>query len=106
LVALGASFKFSGVKTNFKKIAVANVVRLILAPLAGVTGAALLGFRGIPIGVVLLLTAPSLAATAYTMAIARDSDHELTGQIVVTTSFFCCITIFVWILLLKQFGLL
>ena len=106
LVALGASFKFSGVKANFKKIVIANVVRLILAPLAAVTGAALLGFRGIPVGVVLLLTAPSLAATAYTMAIARDSDHELTGQIVVTTSFFCCVTIFVWILLLKRLGLL
>ena len=40
------------------------------------------------------------------MAMARDSDHELTGQIVVTTSFFCYITLFLWIFVLKQLGLL
>ena len=40
------------------------------------------------------------------MAIARDSDHELTCQIVVTSSFLCCFTLFVWIFALKQFGIL
>ena len=64
------------------------------------------GFRGSDLGIVLLCTATSLATTSFPMAIARDSDHELTCQIVVTTSFLCCFTLFLWIFILKQIGLL
>lgn len=105
LLALGASFRISGVLKNRKKLVFANLLRLVIAPFAAVTAAYLLGFRGNALGVVMLCTAPSLATTSYPMAMARDSDHELTGQIVVTTSFFCCITMFLWIFTLKQLGL-
>lgn len=106
LVALGASFRLSGVRKNGKKIVLANLLRLIVTPMISLAGAMLLGFRGLALGVVLLSTGPSLAATSYSMAVAMDSDHELTGQIVVTTSFFCCISMFLWIFLLRQSGLL
>lgn len=106
LISLGANFRFSGVRQNLKKVTVANLLRLIIAPLVAVAVAVVLGFRGRELGIVLLCTAPALAGSSYPMALARDSDHELTGQIVVTTSFLCCLTLFVWIFLLKQLGLL
>ncbi len=106
LLALGASFQFSGVRKNLKKVVAANILRLVIAPLVAVLGALAIGLRGNPLAIVLLCTAPSLATTSFPMAIARDSDHELTGQIVVTTSFFCCITLFFWIFVLKQLALL
>ena len=106
LLALGASFQLNGVRENLKRVLAANAIRLILAPAMALTGAYLLGFRGSPLGTILLTTAPSLASTSYPMAIARDSDHELTCQIVVTSSFLCCFTLFVWIFALKQFGIL
>ena len=84
----------------------ANLLRLVIAPLAAVLGAVAIGLRGNELGIVLLCAAPSLATTSFPMALARDSDHELTGQIVVTTSLFCCVTLFLWIFVLKQLGLL
>jgi len=106
MIALGATFQFSGVRKNLKKLIAANALRLIITPAVALAGAYILGFRGNALGTVLLCTAASLATTAYPMAIARDSDHELTGQIVVTTSFFCCFTLFLWIFVLKQLGIL
>lgn len=106
LVALGAAFRLDGVKENWKKVVLGNVIRLVIAPMAAVTAALLLGFRGNDLGVILLCTAPSLASSSYPMAMARDSDYELTGQVVVTSSFFCCITLFLWIFCLKLLGLL
>ncbi|MDO4749507.1 MAG: AEC family transporter [Eubacteriales bacterium] len=106
MLALGASFQLGGVRKNLRKVIIADFIKLILTPAIALILAVLLGFRGNDLCVILLCTAPSLATTAYTMAIARDSDHELTGQIVVTTSFFCCITLFIWIFVLKQIGLI
>ena len=106
LVALGASFRLSGAKKNWKLIGIGTALRLIGAPAVAVSGAVVLGFRGDALGVVLLCSASSLAASSYPMAIARDSDHELTGQLVVSTSFLCCVTLFFWIFILRQLGLL
>ena len=93
-------------RKNLKKLLWANGIRLVITPLVAVTGALLLGLRGNQLAVVLLCAASSLATTAFPMAMARDSDYELTGQIVVTTSFLCCVTLFLWIFILKQLGLL
>ena len=106
LVSLGASFTLSGVRKNLKKLLAANALRLFITPLVAILCAMAFGLRGNDLAVILLCTATSLATTSFPMAIARDSDHELTGQIVVTTSFFCCITLFFWIFALKQLGLL
>ena len=106
LLALGASFQLNGVRENIKRVATANLIRLVIAPGIAVSVAYMLGFRGVALGTILLTTAPSLASTSYPMAIARDSDHEFTCQIVVTTSFLCCFTMFLWIFFLKQFGIL
>ena len=104
-MALGATFTFSGLQKNLKKIIAANLIRLVIAPLVAILGAMAIGLRGNDLAIVLLASAPSLATTSFPMAIARDSDYELTGQIVVTTSFFCCISLFLWIFVLKQLGL-
>ena len=106
LVALGASLQFSGLKKNLRKVIVGNLLRLVVSPGVALGIAILLGFRGVALGTVLLSTAASLATNSYPMAIAMDSDYELTGQIVVTSSFLCCLTLFGWIFLLKQAGLL
>lgn len=106
LIALGASLQFSGLRANWRKLVLANLLRLVIAPGVALAIAIGLGFRGVALGTVLLSTAASLATTSYAMAIAMDSDYELTGQIVVTTSFLCCLTLFCWIFLLKQTGMI
>lgn len=106
LIALGASFQFSGLSKNRGKLIHCNLVRLVLAPMLALTAAVLLGFRGNALGTVLVCTAAPMASTSYPMALACGSDHELTAQIVVTTSLLCCLSLFLWIFALKQLGLL
>lgn len=106
LIALGASFQTDGLRKNWKKVLFCDFIRLILSPFAAVSCALLLGFRGNALGVILLATAAPMATNTYPMAIACDSDHELTGQAVVTTAFLACFTLFLWIFLLKQFAFL
>lgn len=106
LVALGASLRLEGVGPNRGRIIFCNLYRLVLAPLVMVTAACLLGFRGNALGVTLICIGTPTATTSYPMALACDSDHELTAQVVVTTSLFFCLTMFCWIFALKQLGLM
>ena len=106
LLALGASFELSGVAQNRRAIIHCTLHRLVTAPLLGLAAAILLGFRGDALGIVLVCLAAPTASTAYPMALACDSDHQLTAQLVVITSLLCTFTLFCWIFFLKQFGLL
>ena len=65
-----------------------------------------MGFRGGALGTVLVCIASPTASTSYPMALACDSDHQLTAQLIVTTSLLCSLTLFLWIFLLKQLALL
>ena len=106
LIALGGSFQFSGVGKNRKPLIFCNVIRLVVTPLLSLTAALFFGFRGDALGIVLICTASPAASTCYPMALACDSDHELTGQIVVITSLLCSLSLFLWVFLLKQLALL
>ena len=106
LVALGGSFRFDGVRENCRRIGECAFLRLVFTPAVALSAALALGFRHNALGVVLICTATPMAATSYPMAVACDSDHQLTGQIVVTSSLLCCLTVFLWIFFLKQAGVL
>ena len=106
MLALGASLRVPKTGQSQKKLLFAVLVRLVISPAVALSAAVLLGFRGNAIGTVLLTTATPLASTAYSMSVAYRSNHELTGQIVAVTSFFCCLTLMIWILLLRFAGML
>lgn len=106
LVALGASLRLDGIQKNLRRAAVCSVHRLLLAPLVLVAAACLLGFRGDDLGVILICAGAPTATSSYPMALACDSDHELTAQVVVATSLFFCLTMLFWIFGLKQLKLM
>lgn len=106
LVTLGISFDFSSLKKSRRRILLLSTMRLVIIPLFTVSAAVLLGFRHNDLAIIMLVAAAPMASTAFSIARIYDSDYELTGQIVVTTSLFCSLTFFVWIFLLKQLGLI
>lgn len=106
LVALGASLRIRGLKGNAVRLIWCSAYRLLLAPLAALASAVLLGFRGENLAAVLVCTAAPMASSSFPMALVYDSDHELTGQLIVTTAAVCPFTLFLWILLLKRTGLI
>ena len=106
LLTLGASFDFSEVGKNLRRLLFGNIMRLIIVPLITVGCAVFFGFRGDELAVILLCGATPVATTAFSLAQVYNSDYELTGQLVVTTSLMSCPTLFVWIFALKQLHLI
>lgn len=106
LIALGASFRLDGLLKNWKPVLFGVLIRLVIAPACAVVPAILMGFRGGALGTVLVCIASPTASTSYPMALACGSDHQLTAQLIVTTSLLCSLTLFLWIFLLKQLALL
>lgn len=106
LVALGASFNLESLRGNSRNLAFLTFVRLIAAPAFGLILAALSGLRGNALGTILICAGTPMATTVFPMAQAYDSDYELAGELVVVTSLLCCFTMFLWIFLLKQSGVM
>lgn len=106
MVALGATFEFGKLRENAPILTKLTLLRLVLSPALVIGLAAALGFRGNDLAIVMLCAASPIATSSYPMSLVYDSDDVLTGQLVVTTSLFCCLTLFLWIFGLKQSGLI
>lgn len=106
LVALGASFDFKSATANRKKLLFCIIGRLLVCPAVFLPIGILFGLRQIELlAFVSMLSAPTSVST-YTMAQQMEGDSDLAGQIVVFTSLLSAFTIFLWIFLISQLGLL
>jgi predicted permease len=81
-----------------------TITRLVIMPAIVVSIALVLGFRGNDLAIITLCGACPIATSVYPMALVYDSDADLTGQLVITTSLFCCFTLFLWVFAGKQLG--
>lgn len=113
LVVMGAQFEFSAVKGMFKEIAVGTVSRLVIAPVVGIGLAILLsahtdllscGVNEYP-ALVALYGSP-MAVSASVMAGQMHNDEQLATQLVVWTSVFSILTIFLTVCIMMPAGLL
>ena len=93
LLSLGAGFRFSALRGNLKLALTATAVKMALMPAAVLAVAIALGFRGVDLGVVLILFGGPSAVSGYIMAKNMGGDHELTGQITLMTTFACVFTL-------------
>ena len=78
----------------------------IIIPLIGISIAALMGMRGEDIALLIAAFAAPTAVSSYPMALQMDSDGPLTAQIVAVTTALCIVTVFLWVFVLKQFGII
>ena len=106
LLLLGVSFDFKSVSVEKRNLIVCLIGRLIVYPAVGLIGGALMGFRGVPLLTLVAMFAAPSAITSFTMAQQMDSDYELAGNCVIFSSLFSCITMFLWIFVLKSLGLI
>ena len=95
-----------GKMTRKKLLGLALLIRLILMPLIFVTGAVLIGFRGIELCALMVLFAGPSAVNSYPTAVAMGADGDFAGQFVALSTICSLITIFVWTLTLNSLGLL
>ncbi len=104
LVALGASLNFSSVKGNLSYIIWGISGKLLLAPLAFITGAIFLGFRDRELAIILAMYASPAAVSSYTMAQQMGADEDLAAQLVVFGTAASIITVFLWVSVLTHFN--
>jgi len=101
IIVLGGSFEFSRISGNKRTIAMGVLGRLVVVP-AFLLGAAILcGFRGMTLMVLIAAFATPTAISSFVMAQNMGGDGELAGHLVVFSSLFSCVTLFLWIFLLR-----
>ena len=106
LIAMGGLFNFASVSENTRDITAGCLVRLVIIPALLIPLAVWLGFRGSELVALMCIFFAPCATSSFNLACAMDSDADLTSQLIVFTSLFSLVTIFVWIFTVSSFGLL
>ena len=102
LIALGGSFTFSKIKRNLTQLTICVMGKLIISPLVMVIVGIVFGFRNEFLVPVLIMFGAPTAVSSFPMAQQMDGDGELAAEVVVFTSAFAILTIFLWVFALKQ----
>ena len=106
LVALGGSFTVSKVKEYKKQLTIGVLGRLVFSPLIMVSAGILLGFRNEMLIPLLIMSGAPTAVSSFPMAQQMDGDGELAAGLVVFTSALAILSMFLWIFVLKQIGMI
>lgn len=112
LMVLGGQFTFSAVKALKKEIIAATLWRIVLAPIIGIGGAVLLTHFGIlrctgaDYPALIALFGSPVAVSSAIMAKGMGGDEQLATQLVVWTTLFSAITVFLTVCLLMATGLI
>ena len=106
LVALGGSFMVEKVKEYRRQLTIGVLGRLVFSPVLMVSVGILLGFRNELLIPLLIMSGSPTAVSSFTMAQQMDGDGELAAGLVVFTSAFAILSMFVWIFVLKQMGMI
>lgn len=104
LVLMGAAMNFDRVRGSIRNLIICTLERLIIAPGIMLALGAAMGFRGVALCALLVVFATPVAVNSHTMALHMDGDADLAGSIVLLTTALSCLTMFLWILLLKNIG--
>ncbi|WP_042272772.1 AEC family transporter [[Clostridium] dakarense] len=106
LILLGGSFKFTEIKKHLKQTAIGVIGKILVVPCIFIPICILAGYRDVELATLMVIFAAPTAVSSFTMAQQMDADSDLAGQIVVFSSAFCVFTVFLWIFILKQLGLI
>ena len=105
LVVLGAGFQFGSIRGCTRQLALCIPLKLVAVPLVMLTLGTLLGYRGETLVPILAIFGAPIAVSSYTMAEQMDGDGTLAASLVVLTTAFSILTMFLFIFALKQMGL-
>lgn len=103
---LGASFTFASARANRRILTGCVAAKLVLIPLVWLAIAVLLGYRGHDLTALMILFCAPTAISTFTLAKEMGADADLAGEIVVFTSAFSIVSVFLWILVLSTVGLI
>lgn len=107
VLTIGASFKLKELKGRIGLASVATVLKTVIIPaLFMIFTYYVLGFRGVHLGVILIVFGTPTAISSYIMAKNMNSDASLANQIVLMTTLASMFTIFFFSFVMKTVGLI
>ncbi|GHV22643.1 transporter [Bacteroidia bacterium] len=104
LFVMGGEFKFRYLGGNILKVISVTIARLVIVPLLAISIFVMMGFRNVELSVLLSIFATPTAMASYIMSKNMGCDGQLSAQIVVLTTACSCLTIFLFIFVLKSMG--
>lgn len=105
MMLLGASLSIKSFGSDRTKVAICVIAKIVIFPALGILGAVLLGITGVDLIAVVLVTATPTALASFTMASSMGGNGELAGETVVVSTFCACVTMSIWLFILKNAGL-
>ncbi len=106
LLALGGSFQFASLHTDYRQVFFSCGVKLVLLPLLFIPLAVFAGFKGMPLLALLVFFGSPTAPVTYTLAASMEGDTKLASKIVLFSNCFAVITLFCFIYALLSLGFL
>ncbi|NVK74270.1 transporter [Marinomonas sp. CT5] len=106
LLCAGASLSFKSLKEGILGALLASVGKLIFIPFALTLGGYLLGYRGMELGVLFLMSSAPTASASYIMVRAMNGNATLAANIIVITTIASLITTSIGVTLLRGLNLI
>ena len=106
LILLGGQFSWNRLSGRLHLLGWAIGLREFLIPALTTVAAVWLGFRGPELGALFILFASPTAVTSFIMAKSMNSDGDLASQIVLGTTLFSGIALFLGVFILRAAGLI
>lgn len=106
LLCTGASLNFKALRADINSAMVSAVCKLLLVPIMLIGGGVAVGFRGVELGVLALMSSAPTAAASYVMVRAMGGNSALAANIIVLTTLGSLITASLIMFALHGFALL
>lgn len=106
LLCTGASLDFSALRADLSSAMVSALCKLLVVPLLLIAAGIALGFRGLELGVLALMSSAPSAAASYIMVRAMGGNSALAANIIVLTTIGSLFTTSCLMMLLRSFALL
>ena len=104
LMLLGCDFSFRSAFHNLKYVLTVSALRLLAVPVVVLSICIAMGIRDAQLAVLMVTFGAPVAVSSYTMACNSNSDYELAGQLVVSTSLLSIFTMFLLVYCTKLLG--
>lgn len=106
LVCMGGMLSFSSVMNHWRMLLISLSARLVVVPLVAVTVFAALGYRDLALVAVLAISGAPNAVAGAPMADAMGANGALAGEIVAASSAVSIVTIFLFVFVMRNLGLI
>ncbi|WP_097459339.1 AEC family transporter [Mangrovitalea sediminis] len=106
LVCVGASLSSEAISDGSRITLTAVAMKLVILPALMITGAALLGFRGMPLGTLFAMFAAPTATVSYVMARALGGNAKMAASMVALTTLISPLSLSLGLYFLRLWGLI